>query len=444
MLTKFQNHLNSSGILPAKSKLVVAVSGGVDSVTLLHAINQMNRYYNWNIAVAHYDHKQRPDSHKDAELVGLLSESYGNRYYLNKHMDGIQSEAELRRARYKFLEQLRDDLGFDYIITAHHGDDRIETAVFNTIRGADRLGMASMKSKRDKLIRPLLPFSKAEIITYASLQNLAYNEDSTNTNIDFSRNFVRHELVPLGSMIYKNFHHSFTNKLNELDALNESIGSRLDILLDSLTLQKDERSITLDKNQYMQLPDNVALNLLIHILNKLKPGVGLSRKNIMQAERFILESEGRPGNLHIKAGLHIEIGYGTLKVTCQPETVNHFKNFSTHILTPEHPFSNDMFKLYIGDAQKDHVATLDIPEQKIIVRHRQTGDKISPQGMEGTKKLQDIFVDNKISRAHRDDWPLIVNDRNEILWVPFVVTDRRAQTTKNTSKKISIICEVNK
>lgn len=443
MLTKFQNHLNSTGILPANSKLVIAVSGGVDSVTLLHAINQMNRFYNWKIAVAHYDHKQRPDSYRDAELVGLLAESYGNKYYLNKHVDGIQSEAELRRARYNFLENLRDDIGFDYIVTAHHGDDRIETAVFNTIRGADRLGMAAMKKQRGKILRPLLPFSKAELITYANLQNLAYNEDSTNTNIDFSRNFVRHELVPLGSMIYKNFHHSFTNKLNELDALNESIATRLDGILETLIVHQDEYSITLDKDKYLELPHNIALNLLVHVFNKLKPGIGLSRKNIMQAERNIIDSN-QPNNYHVKGNLHIEIGYGTLKVTCQPETVNHFKNFSTHILTPEYPFSNDMFRLYVGDSKKDNVANINLPEQKLIVRHRQVGDRVYPQGMTGSKKLQDIFVDKKISRAHRDHWPLVVNDKNEILWVPFVVTDRRSEAEDSEMKIISIICEVNK
>ncbi|HMS92714.1 MAG TPA: tRNA lysidine(34) synthetase TilS, partial [Candidatus Saccharibacteria bacterium] len=169
----------------------------------------------------------------------------------------------------------------------------------------------------------------------------------------------------------------------------------------------------------------------------------LSRKNIMQAERYIINSN-QPNNYHVKGNLHIEIGYGTLKVTCQPETFNHFKNFSTHILTPEYPFSNDMFRLYVGDSKKDNVANINLPEQKLIVRHRQVGDRVYPQGMTGSKKLQDIFVDKKISRAHRDHWPLVVNDKNEILWVPFVVTDRRSEAEDSEMKIISIICEVNK
>ena len=185
------------------------------------------------------------------------------------------------------------------------------------------------------------------------------------------------------------------------------------------------------------------IHILVHVFNKLMPGIGLSRQNIAQAEKFILSSNG-PSSYHVKNSLHLETGYDTLKVTCQPEVVNHFKNFSTHILTPEYPFANNRFKLYIGNTKNDNADTLDIRYQKLIVRHRQAGDKVFPQGMTGSKKLQDIFVDNKIPRAHRDDWPVVVNDRNEILWVPFVAKDRRAIQDKKNSKQISIICEANK
>lgn len=280
MLTKFQQHLNTTNLLPPHSKIVVAVSGGVDSVSLLSLLHQLQNYYNWQVVVAHYDHKVRPDSYQDAELVGVMAEEHGAKYFLGRYDGNVQTEAALRKARYEFLENLRDELLYDYVVTAHHGGDRIETAIFNTIRGAERNGITALKARRGTIVRPLLPFAKAEILTYANLQELPYREDSTNSDLGFSRNFVRHVLLPQGSLVYRNFHHSLSKQLNDLTGLNTKIDRALTELLQDTQVKITKSSIELDKVLFRGLSTSVATNLLVFVLQRLKPGIGLSKQRM--------------------------------------------------------------------------------------------------------------------------------------------------------------------
>ncbi len=443
MLTKFQNHIQNTDLLPPQSKLVVAVSGGVDSVSLLHMLAQLQQFYNWQFVVAHYDHKVRPDSYKDVELTAQLAEENGMRFNLEKYTGGQTSEAALRKARYEYLESLRQDLNFDRIVTAHHADDAIETAIFNTIRGSDRHGITAMRARRGHLVRPLLPFHKAELIAYAGLQNLSYREDSTNADIGFSRNFVRKVLVPQGSLNYRNFHHSFTKRLNDLLRLNQQIDYQLDELLQSIVVSQTTSTVVVNKEEFLILPRPVATNLLVHIIRKLQPGTSISKQNLAQAEKF-LRTAKNGSSQHLKSGLHLELGYDTFKVTCQSDKPVPSPKRSAHVLTTQKPFENESFRLSVQPSTfsiDDESENIVVPHQKLLVRHRQPGDRIYPVGMAGSKKLQDIFVDKKVPRSMRDIWPVVVNSRNEIVWLPQLAKDRRSITDKQ-EKNIRIKFEV--
>lgn len=207
---------------------------------MLHLLHNLRQHYGWNLSIAHYNHGVRADATKDALLVGQLAEEYGYTLFLGKYELTDFTEAALRKARYNFLEQIRRDSGADLIVTAHHNNDFIETALFNTVRGADREGMVALKPRRGVIIRPLLPYSKAEIITFANLQNLQYREDSTNSDIGYSRNFVRNVLVPHGSINFRNFHHNLNRRLARLGQLNSKINTGLDRLAQQIVSYEDQ------------------------------------------------------------------------------------------------------------------------------------------------------------------------------------------------------------
>lgn len=441
MLTKLQSHLANTDLLPPQSKLIVAVSGGVDSVALLDLLSKLQQYYGWQMVVAHYDHKVRPDSYLDAELVALAAEDRGLKYYLQEHTGTNTSEAALRKARYAFLEELLHELNYDAIVTAHHNNDRVETAIFNVVRGADRRGIVALQARKGSVVRPLLPFTKAEIITYAGLQDLPYREDSTNTDLGFSRNFVRHVLVPQGSMVYKNFHHSFTQKLNDLQRLNTQIDRQLDMLLQDMDVTYTDESIAFDRAGFSKLSPRVATNVLLHVAHALKPGISVSRKNIAQAEHFLQHAKSGD-SMHLKNGLHIRMGYDTVIVTCQPPLARRSNTDIVHILTEKNPFENNSHKLSVRSHKLEHAHNLLLPKQKLLVRYRQGGDKVYPVGMKGSKKLQDVFVDKKVPRQARDTWPVVVNNANEIVWLPNLVVDRRALELSSQQDIICITCEV--
>jgi tRNA(Ile)-lysidine synthetase-like protein len=202
-------------------KYVVAVSGGVDSMVLLDLLRQMSGL---ELVVAHFDHGIRDDSAADRIFVDATAKSYGLLYsFAEGNLGPKVSEATARQARYDFLHRVKSENEADAIITAHHQDDMLETAIINLLRGTGRKGLSSLRST-DDIKRPLLNIPKSEIQKYAKKHKLEWREDSTNQDESYLRNYVRHRLLPHLSETEKN---RLLQIINQAAETNEQLDHEL-------------------------------------------------------------------------------------------------------------------------------------------------------------------------------------------------------------------------
>lgn len=243
--------------LLSKGKYIIAVSGGVDSIALLNMLT-VNKLSNLELIVAHFDHGIRPDSHKDKELVKRTAEKYGLKFESESGKLGPNASEEVARAaRYKFLESARQRHRADAIVTAHHQDDVLETVIINVLRGTGRRGLSSLKSE-DKLLRPLLGYTKQELLDYAVKQKLDWREDATNNDTAYLRNYIRQAIIPKLSDAQK-------KQLMTIYETAHSVNIKLDILLDGLMSGNKN---WLDKKLLLSLPHVVAKELIAHWLRR--------------------------------------------------------------------------------------------------------------------------------------------------------------------------------
>ena len=230
---------------------IVAVSGGVDSIALLDLLTKKP---DLKLIVAHFDHGIRQDSTKDRRLVQRLAKDYGLTFvYDEGNLGSDASEAVAREARYKFLHRVCEVANAKSIITAHHQDDLVETAIINMIRGTGRRGLTSLSSTQ-KLCRPLLGLSKEALIKYAKEKNLTWREDSSNQDTKYMRNHIRHKVTP--KMTTKQRQQLLDNIL-KIKKTNSEIDNHIGAYLDTQTA-----SNKLDRDSLIMLPHNISKEVM--------------------------------------------------------------------------------------------------------------------------------------------------------------------------------------
>lgn len=263
-------------------KYVLAISGGVDSVVLLDVLVDSNPdlIVDGKLLVAHFDHGIRQNSSADAKFVESLANGYGLNFVVGHGGLGEGASEEVaRKHRYEFLEKVKKDNHASAIITAHHKDDVVETAIINLMRGTGRRGLVSLASK-EGLLRPLLQYHKAELIDYAKGKNLSWREDETNSELHYLRNRVRHSLEQGDK---KKDVEKLLNIIEQMAVLNNKIDHEINRLL----FAKLRRSKNvLPKRWFYTLPHDLACEV-IHVMFRNHKINDLSSKLVDNSVIFI-------------------------------------------------------------------------------------------------------------------------------------------------------------
>ena len=286
---------------------IVAVSGGVDSVVLLDIMTRRTPDAGQRLVVAHFDHGIRDDSSDDRLFVEALARSYGLQFvYHEGRLGEGAAEHTAREARYAFLRRVRHERNAGHIITAHHQDDVLETAIINLLRGTGRKGLSALRSHGD-LYRPLLPTPKKHIVAYAHRNGLRWREDSTNASTEYLRNYVRqHIMTRLDS--------DGRQRLRQIVEQATSHNMEIDALLDR-ELQGQLASGALDRQWFIMLPYNVSREMMAAWLRQ--SGVAdFDRKTV---ERLTVVAKTG------KSGKQIDISKGRVMVLSNDELRISFK-----------------------------------------------------------------------------------------------------------------------
>lgn len=284
---------------PPAGRYVVAVSGGVDSVVLLDLLAKRKNY---ELIVAHFDHGIRKDSAADRKFVASLAAKLGLKFeYQAGKLGPKATEDQARKARYRFLQKVQAKHRTQAIITAHHLDDALETAIFNAGRGATELGLTPLHLN-DQLIRPLLGLNKADLLLYARQNKLNWQDDSTNQDLTIARNFIRHKVLPTFSKS------RIAKTLGNQVATNRQTQARLESEL--LTNAKILADRTEFNRHYLIMLENSQLQELFSYLLA-KRSAGIERA---QAKRLVHFAKTAQPKTELKLGVGV-------KAVCSSESL---------------------------------------------------------------------------------------------------------------------------
>lgn len=426
---KFRESIKRAGLCSFE-KMVVAVSGGVDSVVLLDLLAKIHPAE--NLLIAHVNHGMRKESLKEAQFVEDVSKKYGIDFVSKElKLNKKASEEEARDKRYAFLKKTAKAFGATYLALGHHADDQVETVLLKIFRGAGPASIWGMKEHNGILWRPFLEISKDEIVDYAKENQLKYMADDSNNDIRYSRNRIRINIVPEAKMINPKIREAFIREI--------SLGHELANYLDQETIKWHKRIIKKNVISVAALdlaPSYMRKNVLRLWLSENMGRQNIYSKNIQEVINLAKSSGSKKTEI---GQFTIEKIYDKIKFGDSPQE----RPQPVNLVGPRKKFGKFILKqktVLGGRAKKNNIYLPVGYKDKLTVRCWAPGDKIKTSS--GTKKLQDVFTNAKIPKSKRLSWPVVVH-KKEVIWVPLIVASHRA-ISKSKSKCIRIEVEIEK
>ncbi len=430
MLALFLTFLNQHDL--AQKRVLLAVSGGLDSVVLAELAYRANL----DFALAHVNFGLRDaESDGDEDFVKILAERYGRPFFTKKmetkafaQTHGLSTQLAARKLRYAWFDELLDAHGFNYLATAHHRDDALETLLLNLIRGAGLAGLAAIPARNGRIIRPLLAASREEIAQFAAKNGLAWREDRSNATDDYPRNFIRHRVLPLLRELNPNLTETAGQTLDQLAAARRLLEKSVEAVRQAVW-RTDGDAIFLALESLRQTPEPL---LVLHEL--LRP-LGFRYR---QSAAIWAAAGGQPGKTFFSQIHTLTVDRHALVITPNRAVANEV----FLIENPEGALQTPDFQLQFSFAEtpvfekSPAVACFDFEKLTFPLRLRrwQPGDWLCPLGMGGKrKKVSDLLVDLKVPRPLKNRvWVLISG--SEIAWVVGHRLDERFRVTDATRR----------
>ena len=430
MLQKFQNHLlNNFQFLKGK-KLLLATSGGIDSMVMLHLFQQLD----FEIAIAHCNFQLRGvesfedqkfiQDYADANAVPVYITQFDTKAFAEDYK--LSTQVAARELRYNWFYELLETEKYDYILTAHHADDNLETFLINLSRGTGLDGLTGIPEQNENVVRPLLAFSQQEIEDYAKLNHIKWQEDSSNASDKYVRNKIRHHLVPMLKELNPNFLSSFHKTQNYLQEAQNMVDDAAIMVYQQVAVQEGE-NISFDLKKLKKLPNYKSY--LYQWLNEF----GFTAWDdiydlvVSQSGKFVFSADYRL--LKDRESLILSpLDFSTEKqeyfIDANQTVVNVPLNIS---FSPVADMAIPSNKTIFVDYEK-----LKYP---LTLRRWNEGDQFQPFGMNGkSKKISKFFKDEKLSLLEKENtWLLCSNDI--IVWVVGLRQDERFKI-ENTTKNI--------
>jgi tRNA(Ile)-lysidine synthase len=441
MLDQFQAYINRCNLIAEGEKLILALSGGIDSMVLADLLLKAKVEF----VAAHCNfHLRGNESDGDDWFVRKFAEKRGIQCFV-KHFDtekyavehGISIEMAARDLRYAWFEELRQQLGYDKIAVAHHADDQAETFFINLLRGAGLNGLKGMKPQNGAIIRPLLWASREQIRQYAVESQITWHEDHTNAESVYLRNKIRNQVLPTFDELQSEARQGLYKSLEHLSAENELYRALLKEKLAQIVEQGgDVQRLPFSKLVKAKVPEPVegpvySFQLLFEWLRQ----YGFNTDQC----HFIYDALGTSiGNQYCSPTHCLVIGRDDLQLSEIKEKTDdeiQIQIGEEEILSPVHLRFSKLEKTadFVIDKSPD-VAQLDFDKLKfpLTFRHWCHGDRFHPLGMKGSKLLSDFFVDQKFSECQKQNVWLLVSADGEILWVVGYRIDDRFKIVNDT------------
>ncbi len=436
MLSSFMKYIREKELFNPEQKILLAVSGGVDSMVLLHLFEKSEYRY----GVVHCNFQLRgEDSGKDEELVRKHILVHGTESFFTKfdtrefaRIHGISIEMAARKLRYDYFEKVRKENNYDLIATAHHQDDLTETFFLNLSRKTGIKGLTGIKEKSQKIIRPLLFAGRREIELYAENNYIEHREDSTNKELIYQRNFIRHKIVPLFMELNPAFRNNFADTVINLRAAEEVYNYTIDTECKKIVSEIDEI---------------VAINIPALLLSPF-PGIVLyeilSNYNFNPAliKQVFAGLEAEPGKKYYSATHRLLKDREELFITAlskEEDQIFYIEEGDIEIFVPYNLSIEKLSILNFEMIKDPFVASLDFEKLDfpLLIRKWKQGDYFRPLGMKGFKKVSDFFIDEKIP-LHKKEEAWILCCGPKIVWIMGYRIDDRFKITPGTKFVLKI------